>query len=133
MEDGRILDRQLTSSSDLDGATLNHGVLNARLHHTAGNWRTGAWTAFYQDPNQWIQVEFDAAKFVSGIVLQGREEYDQWVTAYKVQYSNDNATSWRYVEPKDPHHYNDSMIDDNMVRIFLFHLPQNIGPYHSVD
>ena len=116
MEDGRILDRQLTSSSDWSGHAWNHGAINARVNHKAGSGRSGAWIAHnsHQDPNQWIQVAFYSSKFLSGMVLQGREEIDQWVTAYKVQYSNDDATSWRYVEPKDPH----PSIDDSMVRIF---------------
>ena len=89
MEDERILDEQITASSEFDPVT--HGVLNSRLNHVAGNGVRGAWIVANgdSDVNQWIQVDLRASKLVSGIVLQGREDNDQWVSTYKVAYSDD--------------------------------------------
>ena len=107
MKDGRIQDSQLTSSSEW---AANHGANNARLDRPAGSGRTGGWSAKTNDANQWIQVDFGDMKSVSGIVMQGRSDYDQWVTKYKVQYSNDGVT-WQFV--KDANQINDK------VRLFL--------------
>ena len=95
MKDGTIQDSQITSSSDYNDA---HSAINARLDRPHGNGRTGAWSAKTNDINQWIQVDFDdEMKLVSGIVMQGRTDYEQWVKKYKVQYSNDGIT-WQFVK-----------------------------------
>ena len=96
MEDRSILDDQITASSEHNPVT--HGLLNSRLNHLSGNGIAGAWTVADADMNvdQWIQVDLRASKLVSGIVLQGREDYSQWVTTYKVEYGDD-GNSFQYV------------------------------------
>ena len=93
MKDGIIQDCQLTSSSEWNP---NHSAINARLDRPHGNGKAGAWCAKTNDVNQWIQVDFGEMKLVSGIVMQGRTDYEQWVKKYKVQYSNDGI-SWQFV------------------------------------
>ena len=97
MKDGSIEDNQITASSEWDS---NHGPNNARLDRPAGDGRTGAWRPRFNDINPWIQVDFGKLRSVSGIVSQGRSDYDSWVTKYNVQYSND-GTSWEYVKDAD--------------------------------
>ncbi len=42
-----------------------------------------AWCAAENNPpNQWIQVDFLSQKKIYGVVIQGRSDYDQWVTEY---------------------------------------------------
>ena len=84
MEDGRIPNSQITASSVHDN---RHHQTNARLNHHADNVTKGAWSAgVYNNLTQWIQVDLGVAQMVSGVMLQGREEEDQWVTRYKVQH-----------------------------------------------
>ena len=53
----------------------------------AGGGKTGAWSAKTNDKSQWIQVDFGEVKRVTQIASQGRSDYAQWVTKYKVFYS----------------------------------------------
>ena len=69
----------------------NHGPTNARLNKPAGGGKTGAWSAKANDIHQWIQVSFAEVTKVAAIGIQGRSDYDQWVTKFKVAYSNDGA------------------------------------------
>ena len=90
MEDRRIPDSRITVSSF---NPCYHGPTNARLNRPAdGAITTGAWIAGSNDLSQWIQVDLGMAKNVSGVVLQGRDDGDQWVTRYKVQYGNGSGT-----------------------------------------
>lgn len=66
----------------------NHGASNARLYHIAGGGRTGAWSARTNDKSQWIQVDLGTVKRVTQIASQGRSDYAQWVTRYRLSYSS---------------------------------------------
>ena len=88
MKDGTIPDDQMKASSENDD---NHRAANARLDS-----RKGGWSALYNDQDQWIQVALGKLQSVSGIILQGREDEDQWVTEYQVEYSTDGK-AWQYV------------------------------------
>ncbi|KAL5004266.1 hypothetical protein ScPMuIL_017722 [Solemya velum] len=53
----------------------------------------GAWVAETGDSNQYIQVEFDDIKLITGVSTQGRNGiYRQWVTEYSVLHSADGVT-----------------------------------------
>lgn len=67
----------------------NHGPNNARIYRMAGGGRTGAWSAKTNDKGQWIQVNLGKITTVTKIGIQGRQDYAQWVTSYKVSYSQD--------------------------------------------
>ena len=95
MEDGSILDNQITASSEWNA---NHGPSNARLNRPATPPTTGAWSAKTNNRNQWIQADLGGLKWVSGVVTQGRNgAYSQWVTRFNVQYS-ENGQIRNYVE-----------------------------------
>ena len=89
MEDGRIADSQLSASSVYNGG---YGPAYARLNRPAGGGTYGGWSAGVSNHAQWIQVHLGVAKMVSGVVLQGSGNINQWVTQYKVQYGNDINT-----------------------------------------
>lgn len=55
----------------------------------AGGGRTGAWSAKTNDKGQWIQVNLGKSLEVTKIGLQGRQDYAQWLTEYRVSYSLD--------------------------------------------
>ncbi len=67
----------------------NHGPSHARLDYVS---KVGAssWSAGFLDQNQFIILNFGFQPVkVTSIVTQGRADFDQWVTSYKVQYSQD--------------------------------------------
>jgi len=50
---------------------------------------SGAWIAKTSDKGQWIQVDLGKIKEVIKVGIQGRQDYPQWVTKYRVSYSTD--------------------------------------------
>ena len=89
MENGQILDSQITASSQFD---VNHGPTNARLNFKAHGGRTGAWSSRRNDVNQWLQIDFNYPATIDEILTQGRQSTNQWVKTYTVSYSNDGVT-----------------------------------------
>ena len=127
MEDGRIRDSQITASSVWDNNVAFYGPTNARLNHPAavddGNLITaGAWTQYIDDINRWIQVDLGVSMIVSGIVLQGREDADQWVTKYKVTYRLFGSVMSYIVKPEDPQYTDDEVRPDVTALKFLMDL-----------
>ena len=96
MESGAIVDSQISASSDLDGTTLPG---QARLHFKDDGSKAGGWSAQKNDLNQWLQVDLGGYTTVTRVATQGRDGYDQWVTKYKIQYSNDGVNFQMYKEP----------------------------------
>ena len=96
MENGQILDSQITTSSEYDS---NHGAANGRLNFVAAGGKTGAWSARTSDVNQWLQVDLLGITKVTGIKTQGREDCcNQWVKTYTISYSNDGTTFTNYTQ-----------------------------------
>ena len=89
MESGAIHDFQISASSTWRS---NHAAQQARLHFKAGGGKAGGWSAQVRDLNQWLQVDLQEKTRVTRIATQGRNEYSQWVTQYKLQYSEDGHT-----------------------------------------
>ena len=89
MESGAITDGQISASSQWDA---NHAATQGRLHFEAGRGKAGGWSARKNDANQWLQVDLSSRYTrVTHIATQGRNGYDQWVTKYKLLYSNDGV------------------------------------------
>ena len=95
-ESGAIIDSQISASSELDGTTLPG---QARLHFKSDGSKAGGWSALNNDLNQWLQVELGSYTTVTRVATQGRDGYDQWVTKYRLQYSNDGVNFQMYKEP----------------------------------
>ena len=86
MENGGISDGQVSASSQLDS---NHAVTQGRLHLKATAGKAGSWSARSNDATQWLQIDLESRRFeVTRVATQGRNDYPQWVTKYKMQYSN---------------------------------------------
>ncbi len=69
----------------------NHGASHIRLDYTTRD-GSSSWCAAANDANQWVIVNFGFKPVrVSKIVTQGRGNYDQWVTSFKVQFSQDGV------------------------------------------
>jgi hypothetical protein len=50
-----------------------------------------SWIANWNNGNQWIQVSSGVKRQWIGVVTQGRPDAYQWITSYKVEYSNDGV------------------------------------------
>ncbi len=96
MESGSLANTQITASSVLDGTTTPG---QARLHFKADGNKAGGWSAGRNDLNQWLQVDLGSYTKVSRVATQGRNGYDQWVTKYRLHYSNDGVSFQVYKEP----------------------------------
>ena len=90
---GAISDAQISASSQLDD---NHSAVQARLLFKADGRKSGGWSAFRNDTTQWLQVDLGSFTKVTRVATQGRNGYDQWVTKYKLQYSDDGLSFHMY-------------------------------------
>ena len=98
MESGAISDDQITASSQWNAIT--HGAILARLHLQINAEKRGGWSVAHSNAHQWLQVNLgNQYTRVTGVATQGRNVYSQWVTKYKLQYSNDGVNFQFYREP----------------------------------
>ena len=91
MESGAIFDSQITASSVYND---NLAARNARLHFKGSEnpIRRAGWVAGVKNINQWLQVDLQQITRVIGMATQGRHDFEQWVTKYKLQYGDDGQT-----------------------------------------
>ena len=95
MENLKITSAQISASSHHDG---NHAPNIGRLHYTG---HAGAWAVSTNDLNQWIQIDFRVQTTVTYVATQGRHNIQQWVTQYKLQYSNDGNSFQAFKQQGD--------------------------------
>jgi len=57
----------------------------------------GSWCAKTLDKNQWIEADLSRPRRILGVATQGRHDYAQWVTAYRIMYRNKKSEAWRTV------------------------------------
>ena len=98
MESGAITDAQISASSQWDN---NHGASRARLHMLFNRKTTqrGAWSSSSSDLNQWLEINLGGYTTLTRVATQGRSDADQWVTKYRLQYSDDGVIFHFYKEP----------------------------------
>jgi hypothetical protein len=84
MKSGAIPDARITASSMVN---QNHSPKLGRLDIKGTSGKAGAWCAKYNNANQWLQVDLGKVTKVTHIATQGRQDYNQWVRTYSVQYS----------------------------------------------
>ena len=98
MENYAIPDSSVTASSIF--STLADAG-KGRLHFLPKHGETGGWEANPDDTNgSWFQVDFGRLTKVTRISTQGnsRQDYDEWVTQYRVSYSYDGILFRDYQE-----------------------------------
>ena len=93
VENSKITEDQLKSSSDISNGT---GKQQWRLNRVSKPGVPGGWVALNSDEQPWLQISLYRQTSITGIIVQGREDENQWVTSYKVQTSLD-GNSWNYV------------------------------------
>ena len=93
IQNGRIKNSAMTASSQWD---VNHASWLARLHRARRGRLMGAWSSRHNNHHQWLQIDMGRFMKCSGINTQGRQDADQWVTAYQILYGSD-GTRFSYV------------------------------------
>uniref|UniRef100_A0A8B9EGC3 Carboxypeptidase X, M14 family member 1 n=1 Tax=Anser cygnoides TaxID=8845 RepID=A0A8B9EGC3_ANSCY len=95
LESLRVLDSQLRASSDKRyGLGAHRGRLNIQSGLYDGDFFDGGWCAGQEDKEQWLEIDARRLTNFTGVITQGLNSiwtYD-WVTSYKVQFSNDTHT-----------------------------------------
>ena len=98
MESRAISDSQISASSQLDD---NHSAKRARLNIKLNGTKKGGWSARILDRNQWLQIDLGSYTTVTLVATQGRNGHQQWVTTFRLQYSNDGIIFHLYRERGD--------------------------------
>ena len=87
MGNNDISDGQIRASSSLNGSFV---ASRGRLSFKASGPMGGSWAASAENSQQWLQIDLGANDTkVTGVATQGRQDADQWVTSYKLQYGSD--------------------------------------------
>ena len=97
MENGAILDGQITASSQL---SYDFAPFQGRLHSQVTGRKKGVWVAARPDLHQWLQVDL-GSQFteVTRVATQGRSGgCCQWVERYKLQHCDDGVNFQYYRE-----------------------------------
>ena len=90
MENGAILDEQITASSQ---SNSNHAPFHGRLHFQK------SWIAGTMDLHQWLQVDLGSQYTkVTRVATQGGNDAIYWVTKYKLTYSDDGVNFYYYMD-----------------------------------
>ena len=96
MEDGAISDIQINASSQRDD---NHAASQGRLNYVVRSNEGGPWSPDIDNVNQWLQIDLgDHHTRVTDVATQGGHAIHQWVTKYKLQYSDDGMMFTDYKE-----------------------------------
>ena len=86
MGNGAISDTQISASSKGDD---NHTASQGRLNFEATALKAGGWSPRRNDYNIWLQIDLgNRDTKVTGVATQGGSNDNQWVTKYRLQYSN---------------------------------------------
>ncbi|XP_047419326.1 discoidin, CUB and LCCL domain-containing protein 2 isoform X2 [Sciurus carolinensis] len=101
MESGVIADPQITASSVLEW-TDHTGQENSWKPEKARLKKPGPpWAALVTDEYQWLQIDLNKEKKITGIVTTGSTmvEHNYYVSAYRILYSDDGQKWTVYREP----------------------------------
>ena len=81
------LEYSSTFGNVVKGTGLGQGMLDS----------PEGWCAASNDLNQWVQMDAGQVKVINGVVTQGPQTLDQWVTSYFIETSSDGNTWTRHL------------------------------------
>ncbi|CAH1776733.1 unnamed protein product, partial [Owenia fusiformis] len=88
-----VPDSALTASGVYANDFVGHGAQRSRLDTLHAGFTSpqlmGSWSAYMNNNAQWIQADLGQVMFVRGIITQGRNAVNQWVTSYKFFFGKD--------------------------------------------
>lgn len=105
MENFNVTFQQMTASS----FSRNHEPARGRLNLHGGRGKKGAWSSRVNEQGQYLQVDFWRNVKITRFETQGRQDWPQWVTSYKLAYAEEGSSFQTYQEH-----------DDDMVQYILY-------------
>ncbi|XP_034731260.1 EGF-like repeat and discoidin I-like domain-containing protein 3 isoform X2 [Etheostoma cragini] len=126
MKSRLISDGQLLASSSFRTWGIDTFTWHPQLARLDKQGKTNAWSPAHNNRSEWIQVDLEKTKRLTGIITQGAKDFGvvQFVSLFKVAYSNDGE-SWSMV--KEDNTSNDKLfngnIDNNTHKKNLFEPP----------
>ncbi|XP_048825265.1 milk fat globule EGF and factor V/VIII domain containing b isoform X2 [Brienomyrus brachyistius] len=95
MKSRLISDGQLSASSAFRTWGIDAFTWHPHYARLDKQGKTNAWSAASNNRSEWLQVDLETPKRLTGIITQGAKDFGvvQFVTAFKVAYSNDGH-SW---------------------------------------
>ncbi|XP_015757096.1 PREDICTED: uncharacterized protein LOC107336222 [Acropora digitifera] len=93
LQNGKIPNRAITASSSYN---RYFAPWLARLKRAKQGRYAGGWAAKVNNRQQWLQVRFKRAKKVVAVAIQGRQDFNQWVTLFSLSYSVDGVYFAKY-------------------------------------
>lgn len=99
MESGLISDKFLSTSSAWNNKYFLYGAQRARVN--LNTWPEG-WNAVKNDPNPWLQIQFEQEKIVTAVATQGfgNTNANEWVKTYFLAVSSDGE-QWQTYSDKN--------------------------------
>ena len=89
-------DDRMTSSSQYDP---NHSVKGSKLNKLMKNGHASSWSAgAYDKENPWIQVDLGSEFIINAISIQGRGDANQYVSKFRIKWSNSDEKSLRNLD-----------------------------------
>lgn len=81
-----------------------------------------AWLSKLQDASQWLQIDLQDTKVVSGIMTQGRCDADEWTTKYSLQYRTHDSLNWIYYKDQTGNNRVKAWINQGVLRKIILTL-----------
>ncbi|XP_046897520.1 EGF-like repeat and discoidin I-like domain-containing protein 3 isoform X2 [Hypomesus transpacificus] len=126
MKSHLISDGQLSSSSAFRTWGIDAFTWHAQFGRLDKQGKTNAWSAATNNRSEWLQVDLEKPKRLTGIITQGAKDFGvvQYVSIFKVAHSNDGQT-WSFVkdEKTDTDMLFQGNIDNNTHKKNLFEPP----------
>ncbi|VDO13375.1 unnamed protein product [Rodentolepis nana] len=113
MISGAITDAQISASSFMDEgdwAINSCSPNNARPFLTNGL----AWCPKYKSSTEWLQIDLGVRATITGVMLQGRGDGEEWVASYTLSFSDDGIF-WRFAN----NHYGNQRIFEGNTDSYL--------------
>ena len=89
-------DDSLTSSSQYNP---NHSVKGCKLNKMMPSGFSSAWCAGENDKeNPWIQVDLGSEFIINAVSIQGRGDYNQYITRFRIKWSNTDERGLRHLD-----------------------------------
>ncbi|XP_033127056.1 probable carboxypeptidase X1 [Anneissia japonica] len=91
-----IPDSAFSASSQ---ATYGYRAARGRLNtiYERSSDKKGGWMATNTDTNPWINVDLQADMEVAGVITQGRQCGNNWVTEFRVEYKKSDCSSYHTI------------------------------------
>ena len=101
-------DDKIKASSEYD---TNHSVKGCKLNKTMSNGHASSWSAAGNEgENPWIQVDLGSEYWINAVSLQGRGDYSQWVTKFRIRYSLTDENNLRHLDVFEGNKDNTSVV-----------------------